>query len=362
MRGGERVLEALADLFPRADIFTLVCDPGRISEGLRRHRIVTSWLDRIPLARRFYPDLLPLFPAAVESLDLRRYDLVITSDASLVKGVRVRPGAVHVCYCHSPPRYLWDMEEEYLRGAGVLARAAARALFPRLRRWDRSAAQGVDRFAANSEHVRRRIRRHYGRDAVVIHPPVERFDPPRPLEAGGFYLFVGQLVPYKRADLAVAAANALERELVVIGEGPEQTRLRRLAGPTVKLLGRQPDHVVRRHMASCRALLFPGEEDFGIVPVEAMLAGRPVVAYGRGGALETVADGLSGLFFDAQTPDSLADAVRLFERKERAFDGAAIRRHASRFTGEAFGERFSRLVSDTLAWRAPRCRTVTRST
>ena len=340
MRGGEKALEAIAGLCPDADIHTLVCDPTRLSDGLRRRHIRTSWLDVLPGATRLYPQLLPLHPAAYASLDLGGCDLVITNDSSLAKTVRVPPGAVHVCHCLTPPRYLWDMPDVYLESVGPVQRAMARILMPRLRRADRDAAGRVDHFIAISEHVRERIRRHYGRESVVIYPPVEPFEPER-VPPGGFYHAVGQLVPYKRMDLAVAAAVRLGRLLVVIGEGPERERLARMAGPGVTFLGWQDDVTVRRHYAACRALLFPGEEDFGIVPVEAQMAGRPVIAYRKGGATETVVDGATGLFFDRPDADALAEAVQAFERREGEFRPEAARANALRFSTEAFLRAFA---------------------
>jgi len=344
MRGGEKALEAIAELYPEADLFTLLSDPARLSEPLRRRRIRTSWLDALPGARRLYPRLFPLHPAAYASLDLRGYGLVITSDSSLAKTVRIDADAVHVCWCLTPPRYLWDMQEIYLASVGPVARWTARLLFPRLRRLDREAAGRVHHFVAISEHVRRRIERHYGRDATVIYPPVEAFEPDLAAPPGDYYLAVGQLVPYKRMDLAVLASKKLGRKLVVIGEGPERRRIERLTGPGVSMLGWQEDAVVRRHLAACRALLFPGEEDFGIVPVEAQMAGRPVIAYRRGGAVETVIAGETGIFFDEQAPDALAEAIYRFERGEAGFSREAIRRNALRFERGVFQRRFEEFM------------------
>jgi glycosyltransferase involved in cell wall biosynthesis len=348
MRGGEKVLEAVAELFPDADIFTLFYDPRGVSEALRRHRIVASCLDGIPYARTVHANLLPLFPWGVWSLNLSGYDLVISSDSALMKGVRVPRGALHICYCHSPPRYLWGMGEVYLRSVKWFKRGVARALFPLLRRWDRRAAQRVDHFVANSEHGRRRIAECYGREAEVIHPPVDAFERPA-VAARDEYVLLGHLVPYKRADVAVEAFTRMGKPLVVIGEGPERRRLEPAAGPSVRFVGWQPDEVVRERLAACRALVFPGEEDFGIVPVEAQMAGRPVIAYGRGGALETVIDGKTGLFFDRPEPEALIEAVTRFESAETAFRRANIRRNALRFRRQVFLTRFREFVSAKLA-------------
>jgi glycosyltransferase involved in cell wall biosynthesis len=246
--------------------------------------------------------------------------------------------------CYSPPRYLWGMADVYIESANALTRVVARACIPRLREWDHAAAQKVSYFVADSANVQERIKRYYGRESTVIYPPVATFQSPRQIHRGDYYLVVGQLVPYKRADLAVLAAGRLGRRLVVIGEGPEMPRLKKLAGSTVNFLGWQSDAVVRAHMASCRALLFPGEEDFGIVPVEAQMAGRPVIAFRKGGALETVIDGRTGVFFDHQDSECLAEAMVRFERMETEFSVEDIRCNALRFSREMFMETFGEFV------------------
>lgn len=348
MRGGEKVLEALCELFPQADIFTHVYDPAAVSERLRRRPVRTSRIGRLPGARRHYQKYLPLMPLALEELDLHGYDLVISSESGPAKGVIPPPGSLHICYCHTVMRYVWDMYAEYARAAGPLLRPAYRWLAHYLRIWDVTAAARVDHFICNSEHVRQRVRKYYRRDAEVIHPPVdtEAFSPIDQRE--DFYLLLGQLVPYKRPDLAVEACTAMKRRLVVIGEGERWRSLRRKAGATVTFLGSQPQQVVRQHLAACRALLFPGQEDFGIVPVEAMASGRPVIAYGAGGACETVVEGETGLFFYEQTPEALAEAIRRFEAMEERFDPACIVRRARRFDRATFRERMQEAVERQL--------------
>ena len=344
MRGGEKVIEAIGDLFPEADIYTHVYDPGAVTEKIRRHAVRTTFINRLPRATRYYKNYLPLMPFALKRLDLREYDLVISSESGPAKGVRTRPDALHVCYCHTPMRYLWDMYPVYSRSAGGFKRLFIRLTFPWLRRWDRATARGVGHFIANSRTVRERIRRIYGRDAVVIPPPVEtnRFAPVA--RRGESYLMLGQLVAYKRPDLAVEAFSRSGRPLVVIGDGEMRERLERTAGKNVRFLGRQPDASVREHYARCRALVFPGEEDFGIVPVEAMASGRPVLAYGKGGVLDTVIEGRTGLFFPEQTVESLNACVEAFEKMEPRFDPEEIRRHARRFDREIFLRRFKEFV------------------
>jgi len=341
IRGGEKVLEALCEIFPEADIFTHVCDRSVLSQTLARHRIRTSFIQRLPNARRWYQKYLPLMPLALEQLDLRGYDLVISSESGPAKGVIVAPGAVHVCYCHSPMRYAWDQYHAYLERAGIMTRALAPPLLHYMRAWDLQSASRVDHFIANSRFVARRIRQYYRRDALVIAPPVDTRNFYVSDAIGDYYLMIGQLVPYKRPDLAIGAFNQMGRKLVVIGEGPEMNALRRKAGPNIEFLGWRPQQEVRDHYARCRALVFPGTEDFGLVPVEAMASGRPVIALRRGGALETVVENETGVFFDEETPEALAAAVYRLEATEGQYSPSAIARHARQFDRSVFKERVS---------------------
>lgn len=349
MRGGEKVLETLAEMYPQAEIFTLICDPGVLTPRLKSHRIHTSMLQRLPGSRRHFQSLLPLMPFALEHFDLSGFDLVISSESGPAKGVITHPDATHICYCHTPMRYLWDDYAFYQRQAGFLARHSMPWIVPFLRQWDVGTARRVDRFVANSHHIARRIAKYYGRTSDVIHPPVavDDFDASHPAE--DFYLCAGQLVGYKRTDLAVDAFTRMRKPLVVVGEGAELKRLKAKAGDTIRFLGRQPFPELRSLYARCRALIFPGQEDFGIVPVEAMASGKPVIAFGRGGALDTVLDGKTGLLFHEQTVESLIEAVERFERDEAAFDRAAIRAHAMRFHGDRFKEAMSHLIGEELA-------------
>lgn len=348
MRGGEKVIEALGRMYPEADIFTHVVVPDALSEDLRRHTIRTSFIAKLPRAARMYKSYLPLMPLALEQLDLSGYDLILSSESGPAKGIIPPEGAVHLCYCHSPMRYIWNMYHEYRRSAGPVARAAMPLLTHYLRTWDESSAARVDRFVANSSTVAGRIRRYYRRDAEIVHPPVDvaAFAPVGLEELGDYYLMVGELVRYKRPDIAVRAFNASKRRLVVIGGGEMLDELRALAGPTVQILGSQPFAVLRHHYARALGLIFPGEEDFGIVPVEAMASGRPVIAYGRGGATETVVDGRTGVFFDEQGEDALIDAVARLE--SLALDPAEIILHARQFNPARFERQMRQAVAE--AW------------
>jgi glycosyltransferase involved in cell wall biosynthesis len=345
MRGGEKVLEALCELFPHADIFTHVYQEAGVSDIIKAHRIRTTFIQQLPCSHRLYQKYLALMPLALERLDLSQYELVISIESGPAKGVIVSPEAVHVCYCCSPMRYLWDLRHEYLKSTSWTVRAIVELLFHYLRVWDVTSAARVDHFIAISQFVAARIARYYHRSADIISPPVDTGaftsdGVPR----DDFYLMVGQLVRYKRVDLAVDAFSKLGRKLVVIGEGAEREALERQAGDNITFLGWQPFETVRDHMRRCRALVFPGLEDFGIVPVEAAASGSPVIAYKGGGALETVADGETGLFFEEQTTKSLMEAVERFEALSEGFDSERMVAHARRFDHE----RFKREMSETL--------------
>jgi glycosyltransferase involved in cell wall biosynthesis len=302
-----------------------------------------SFLDRIPTARRNYPRLLPLMNAAFESFDLADFDLVVSSSHSCAKNVLTPPETLHVCYCHTPMRHAW--EPRFLEGEdlGTLSRLAARALMPGLRRWDLAGAARPDVFVANSHHVAARIARYYQRDAEVIAPPIE-IDRhlAQPHDPEDYYLVLGRVVPYKRVDLALAACAALGRRVKVAGAGRALDAVRSAAGPDAELLGFVPDDELAPLLAGARALLFPGEEDFGIVPVEAQAAGVPVIAYGEGGIRDSVVPGVTGVFFDRQTPEALADAILAFE--DLRLGEAAIRDNARRFGPEVFRRQFAGLV------------------
>jgi glycosyltransferase involved in cell wall biosynthesis len=354
MRGGEYVLEAIAELFPGAELFTLLHLPGTVRGPLASRTIHTSLLSRLPGVARYYRHCLPLLPALIEAFDLGDFELVISSSHCVAKGIRKAADAVHVSYVHSPMRYMWDRFEDYFgrERASWPVRLLARTLRPYLQHWDRevSCAGRVDQLLANSRFVAERIETAYGRPASVVHPFADSFRFAQPRQPGPEYLMVGAFAPNKRVDLAIQAFNALGLPLLIVGEGQEEQRLKKLAGPTVSFLGRRSNSEIADLYARSRAFIFPGVEDFGITPLEAMAAGLPVIAYAAGGALETVVDGETGLLFREQTPESLALSIRHMEAGTVCFRESALRARAAEFSRQQFQSRlFSKIQQ---AWRA----------
>lgn len=342
MRGGERVLEALCELFPQAVIVTHVVDRSRVSNLILTHEIRETFISRLPFARRHYQKYLPLMPLALEQMDMSEFDLVISSESGPAKGIIVRPDALHLCYCHSPMRYIWDHFHLYRARAGAVTWALMPILAHRLRIWDVTSAVRVDAFVANSNFVAQRVRTYYRRESTVVAPPVAvgEFLPAPADQVGDHYLLAGELVSYKRPDLAIEAFTRSGRKLRVIGDGPMRHALERVAGPNVVFLGNVPFPQLKQEFSRCRALVFPGEEDFGIVPVEVMATGRPVIAYGRGGALDTVVPDVTGIFFFEQSVQSLATALDAFEADFLPIlDSTAIRIHAKSFGPAVFKEK-----------------------
>ncbi len=341
--GSERVTLELARLLPSADLYTSFFDPSIFGGELRGRRVHPWPLDRVSGLSRRFRSLLPLYPLYFSQLDLRRYDLVVSSSVAFSHAVRTAPGALHVSYVHTPMRYAWDLDT-YLRGSSTSAASAlgARIARPFLQRWDQVTARRPDVLVANSATVRRRIHELWRRDAEVIHPPVDVGSIPLGTTDDGFLLVAARLLAYRRIDLAVEAANRLGRPLVIVGDGPERPRLEALAGPRVQFVGRVDRAVLLDLLGRCHAYLVPGIEDFGIAPVEAMAAGRPVVAFRAGGATETVVEGETGMFFDEASGDALAAAIRSLDDVQ--LDPAAIRRHAQGFDTAVFRERMGRIL------------------
>lgn len=359
MRGGEKVLEAVIAQLTRPEIFTLLANPSKLSPTLRELPIHQSWLGRLPGVTRYYRHLLPLMPRAIESFRFKGFDLVFSSSHCVAKGVIPPRGVPHVCYCHTPMRYAWHMRAAYLAKMSPAKRALAHVLLDQVRDWDRRTARRVTHFIANSRTVQQRIRDAYGRDSVVIPPPVATdVYTPAKVRREDYYLVVSALVPYKRIDLAVAACQQLKRPLVVIGTGEEEANLRRLANGWVTFAGWQTNEAIRDHLRKCRALLFPGEEDFGIVPVEANACGAPVIAFGRGGATETIVplDGTApptGEWFHEPNVESLIAAMQRLEKQSQAVSPLACRQNALRFSAEQFHHRLAEVLAQVMGGPVP---------
>ena len=333
--GAEKVAEELMRMLPQATLHSTVALADCMPPGLAGLPVVTSWMQQLPFMRQCYRLFFLLYPMAVRSLDLSAYDLVISSSSGYVKGVRTSRDAMHVCYCHTPMRWVWSFDSYSARESmGLAKRMLLPVLIRGLRRWDEGASRQPDHFIANSRSVASRILRAYGRHAEVIHPPIDLNRFRVSAEQEDYYLVLARLVSYKHIDLAIQACNLLGRRLLVIGDGPDRARLMGGAGPTINFLGRLSDAEVEHYASRCRALLFPGEEDFGMAPLELAAAGRPTIAYRGGGAIETIVDGETGLFFDRQEPEDLAAAIRRFERMD--WSPAVLRQHVAGFSVEVF--------------------------
>ncbi len=347
--GAEKVLKQMLLLYPQAEIFTLVDFlPEEDRSFLGSHKVHTSFIQKLPRARKSYRSYLPLMPLAIEQFDLSGFDLVLSSSYAVAKGVLTGPDQVHVCYCHSPIRYAWDLQPQYLRESGLdrgLKSAIARIILSYIRMWDVRTANGVDHFIANSTFIARRIRKVYGRDSVVIPPPVDIPETlPSPIRQD-YYVTASRLVPYKRIDLIIEAFNQMpDRKLVVIGSGPMLEQMKRLAKHNVSVLGYQPLEVLEKHLAEARAFVFAAEEDFGIAPVEAQAFGTPVIAYGKGGILDSVKEGETGSFFSEQSSLSIQNAIRSFELRCAPWNHTQISKHANKFSPDEFRNRLAKEV------------------
>ncbi|WP_319543137.1 glycosyltransferase [uncultured Pseudodesulfovibrio sp.] len=344
--GGEKVLRTLCEMYPEADIYTHCLNPQAIPDGLKSHNIRTTFIGKLPFSTKLYKLYLPLMPLALDLLDLSDYDLVISCESGPTKGVITQVDCKHICYCHTPMRYLWESKDIYLKSSNIILRFFMQLFFHYLRFWDVLSSQRVDTFVANSNAVAQRIRRWWGKESTVVHPPVDTnfFRSFKQEEPQDYYLFAGRLVKYKRADLAIKACEKLHRKLVVVGEGPEMDTLKAMAGPDINFRGRVDRDELARLYSGCKALLFPGEEDFGIVPVEVMATGRPVIAYQKGGALDYVTED-TGLFFDNQNPDSLADAIRYFESIQSDFNADKISNHTEKFSKALFKQKMHDIIN-----------------
>lgn len=346
MRGGEKVLEVLCEIFPKAPLYTLLHLPGSVSSVIEDRPIHTSFVQRLPGSETQYRRYLPIFPWAIESLDLSEYDLVVSTSHCVAKGAIVRPGALHISYCFTPMRYVWDQFDDYFGKdrAGIVTRAAMSVAAPWLRAWDRRTADRVHLFISDCRNIQERIRRIFGRESDIVFPPVDVGRFTLGAEERSFYLVVSALVPYKRVDLAVEAFNRSGRRLVVVGKGPELDRLRSIARPNVEFLGWRSDDELAVLYRQATALIFPGEEDFGIVPLEAMASGTPVVALGKGGALETVVDGETGVFFSERTLESLEAAI--VRASAIAWNPVRLREQALLFSREHHRERLEARIRE----------------
>lgn len=347
MGGAERVLTNFLELYPNAPIYTTICNRDNLDSPLKEADIRVSYLQKNKKVIKNHRNLFPFMPTAVESFDLNEYDIVLSSSSSVAKAVITNPNTMHVCYCHSPMRYGWEFSHGYagkMAGNKSLKSKILSYFLTGIRLWDNVSADRVDYFIANSENVARRIWKHYRRESVVIHPPVrcKLFNIGERDEE--YFLIVSRLQEYKRIDLAVEAFNEIGLPLVIIGDGPEKERLEKMAKDNIKFLGRESDEVIKNHYAGCRAFIFPGEEDFGITPLEAQASGRPVIAFRKGGALETVIEDKTGIFFDKQSKDYLINAIKRFETIK--FDKNVIREHAEGFDEEVFKRKINDFVNE----------------
>lgn len=352
--GSEYVFKEIASLFPEADIYTLVARDETIKDlGLDGHKVTTSFIQKLPFAKTKYRNYLPLFPLAIEQFDLSAYDLVISSSHAVSKGVLTHSGQLHVCYCHSPIRYAWDLYHQYIKESGLdrgVKGFFAKWVLHRIRQWDIISTNRVDYFISNSNYIGKRIKKVYNRDSVTIYPNVAVNDFKLGMQREDFYLTCSRMVPYKKIDLIVEAFNAMpDKKLIVIGDGPDYQKISKLAGKNVTIMGYQPFNVLKDHLSRCKAFVFAAEEDFGMIPVEAQACGAPVIAFRKGGVLETVIENKTGVFFNEQSVASIIEAVRKMEQDYEKFSFEEISRHASAFSTEHFLENFSSFIQSKIA-------------
>jgi glycosyltransferase involved in cell wall biosynthesis len=346
--GAERVLECFLDLFPDAPVYTMLTDLSKMPSRFSQVDIRNSFIHSIPFSKNHYKKMLSLFPIAVEQFDLREYDVILSSSSAFAKGVITNPNQIHICYCYTPMRYVWDLYHQYIQEdvKNPVFRMSLPFVLHKIRMWDQLTARRVDHFIADSKSISNRIAKYYGRDSQVIYPPVSYDKFQQSEDNEDFFLIVSRMIPYKRIDIAIEAFNKLQKPLVIIGDGYDRKRLESLAGSTVTFLGRQPDEVIVEYYSKCKGFILAGEEDFGITPLEAQSSGRPVIAYGKGGALETVVENVTGLFFDEPTADSIIKAVQKFETIP--FDPLTIREHANRFNESRFKQEIMDYITSAI--------------
>jgi len=346
-RGGEKVIEAICEIYPNADIYTHIYDPLKIPQTIKSHKIQTTFIQKLPFAYKYSRYYIALMPIALLFLNLKKYDLIISSESGPAKGIRKRKDAMHICYCHTPMRYIWDMQNEYISGSSLPIRCLWKLIACYMRKWDKWSAKKVDYFIANSKFVAARIRKYYKRKSVVIHPPVNIsfFEPNKKRE--DFYLFLSQLVPYKKADIIITAFNSLKLPLHVVGSGTEYNRLKKLAKENITLHGRVDDEELKNMFETCKAFVYAGKEDFGIVFAEALSAGAPVIAYGKGGVKDIVKNGKNGIFFTKQTSDSLISVIEKFEKGKFNLDNSSdISKSARQFSTEIFIKKIKEYIEE----------------
>lgn len=350
MRGGEKVVDEICNLLSEVDIYTLIYIKGSVSERIESKKIFTSLIQKMPFVGKNYRYYLPFMPMLIRQFDLSKYDVVISSSHCVAKGVRVSNNSVHICYCHTPMRYIWDKFDDYFSSfsSNIATRTIMSAIRPYLQKWDINTSKDVDYFIANSENIKNKINKYYNRNAEVIYPPVDtgRYDIIDDVKQEDFYLIVSAFAPYKKIDLAVRVFNEIRRPLKIIGIGQDENKLKKLAGDNIEFLGWRSDEEILHYYNKCRALIFPGEEDFGMVPVEVQACGRPVIAYGKGGAIETVVDGVTGVIFYEQTVGSLIKAVEKFE--SMYFDRTKVRENALKFGYDNFDSKFLNIFNKAI--------------
>mgnify|MGYP001215611990 CR=1 FL=1 len=349
MGGGEKVVEYLCDLYPEADIYTHVYDQTKISDKINKHNVNTTFIGKLPLSKKYYKHYLPLMPLALKLLNLNEYDLIISSESGPSKGFCKKGNSIHICYCHSPMRYLWDLSNEYNKKFNFLEKIVSKIVFPFLRKWDVKTAKDIDLIIANSNFVSNRIFNCWQQQSKVIHPAINYSEFSISSNVSDYYLVLSRHVPYKKIDIVIEAFNVNSKKVIIIGDGPNLKEMQKISKTeNIKFLGWLDDKTKKKYLSECKALLFPGIEDFGIVPIEAMASGRPVIAYNKGGALDYVVENTNGLFFDKQTPDCLNNKINEFEINYEKFNPALIRDSVKKFDKKYFFKEINKEISKIL--------------